>query len=143
MQLTQTLQKNNMPTMTRRYFYTDPLAAWMVRHHGLKIHGPARMPTGGIGTSTRPMPMWILARAIEHPEKGVGPQDAKYFISPDSLHMLDPHIGDTCQVIEDGWTVIRHIHDVYDRETFKASWQLKRIIERNGKPFHWPESEVV
>ena len=33
--------------MTKRYFYDCPIkAAYMARYHGMKIHGPARMPTG-------------------------------------------------------------------------------------------------
>jgi hypothetical protein len=37
--------------MTKRFFYDCPIkAAYMVRYHGMKIHGPVRKPTGGIDT---------------------------------------------------------------------------------------------
>ena len=51
------LKKKEAGIMSKRFFYTDPLAAaWMVRYHGLKIHGPVLKAPGERAISTRPMP---------------------------------------------------------------------------------------
>src|SRR5579872_4619641 len=81
--------------MSKRFFYDCPIkAAFMAKYHGMKIHGPVQKPTGGIETSTRPMPVWILARAIEAAEKGMVPGDARYYIADESLHLLEPQEHD-------------------------------------------------
>jgi hypothetical protein len=124
--------------MSKRFFYTDALAAaWQVKHHGFKIQGPVRKPTGEIGESIRPMPVWILARAIEAAEKGQAPEDAKYYVSDDSLHLLHPQLADLA------WWKMRDGGGCLCETTPMLITQggMRSIIQRNGLGFHWPESE--
>jgi hypothetical protein len=121
--------------MTKRYFYDCPLkAAYMVRYHGIKIHGPVRKFTGEIDTSNRPMPVWILARVIEAAEKAMGPQDARYYIASESLALFRPQPRDLLT----GRT--RRVFMFYDNRITPTENAL--IAERNAIPFIWPESET-
>jgi hypothetical protein len=106
----------------KRFFYTDPLAAaWMTAKFGMEFIDliTGRIEPSDIGTA-------LFSRG---------------YIAPGSLHLLEPQIGDTCDVMEDEWNVSRRVNDVYDREAFKAGWKLERIIDRFGIAFMWPESE--
>lgn len=139
----------------KRFFYTDPLAAaWMARHHGLKILGPVlEAATGKRITSSRPMPVWILARAIEAAEKGICGDDDKYFVHQDSLHLLDPQIKDCVLIKSEGVVGFIYagglfgLHKVLPRkdtqmrigECYPANDLT--IIQRDGVAFMWPESD--
>ena len=72
-----------------------------------------------------------------------------YYIHPDSLHIFEPKAGDAIQSVrkeltgtiesinEDGTCNITHRSGISDT-TFARG---KQIIQRNNKPFFWPESE--
>lgn len=51
-----------------RHFYTDPLAAaWMAKHFGMQItRTHCHREDGTFGESTRPVPIWLLARDVEN-----------------------------------------------------------------------------
>lgn len=116
------------------YFYTDPLAAaWMAKHHGLKILGPVIKDGGARGTSNRAMPVWILARCIEAAEKGFSASEDRYFIHSDSLPLLEPREGDLLTGRN------RSVFMFYDAKVSPSG--TPRVAERKGIPFIWPEGE--
>src|SRR4051794_7466770 len=66
------------PPVSRRYFYTDPLAAaWMARHFGMRYQA---------------LPSHITS--YDFIEGSLDGGDGPYIIHPDSLHLLEPQIGD-------------------------------------------------
>jgi len=105
-----------------RYFYRDPLAdAWMAQAFGMRftIRDGVYVPT------------WQELASS-------GNADG-YFIHPDSLPLLKPKNGDICShhwysAISDRPILI---YRPYEGQMF--AW--KEILQRDGKPFHWPESE--
>lgn len=104
--------------MSTRYFYTNPLAAaWMAKHFGMRFFCDKFEPFEYEGTDD------ILQDMGE---------DDKACIHPDSLHLLEPMVGDLVfnggrgYYIKQGTCLLRH-----------------KVIQRDGKPFFWPESEPV
>jgi hypothetical protein len=65
----------------------------------------------------------------------------RVYIHPDSLPLLEPIINDVVEVREGNFYKTVRLHDVYDKQELQGKWRLHRIIQRNGKPFFWPESE--
>lgn len=61
-----------------------------------------------------------------------------YQIHPDSLHILEPQVGD---LIGCG-TYALYVHNT---EIFRhhSTWTDEKIIQRNDKAFFWPEVENV
>lgn len=57
----------------------------------------------------------------------------KYYIHPDSYHIFEPKDGDVLQDRK-GECLIYSTHQNLDLKYFK-------IIQRNNRPFFWPESE--
>lgn len=101
----------------KRYFYTDPLAAdWMVKHFGMEF---------------------------EH--RGIRDENSIYIIHPDSLHLLEPQVGDLVTVNDAQDAHIAFHQDFID--ALKANYTLfshpVRSIQRNAILFMWPESEEV
>jgi hypothetical protein len=106
-------------------YYTDPLqAAWMVENHGMCI-------TNHVGT---PLKSESIVGGDLFPP---------FYIHPDSLHLLEPQVGDIvieinqlsgqerpCRISND-----EHLRFWVGPETI--------IIRRNGKAFHWPASEAA
>lgn len=110
----------------KRSFYTSPEAAgWMQRQfwmemtdvHGNRMewskhkHSWAWRAVGVIGTPTF--------------------TGDKIYIHPDSLHLLEPRVGDL---------VTYAVGEVMRLHPTKRTYQ---VIQRNGIPFHWPELEEV
>jgi hypothetical protein len=124
-----------------RYFYTDPLAAaWMSKHFGMKFNEPYDFAVM--------IRMYDMSRGKK--------QDIKYYIHPDSLHLLEPMEGDYVTVfgaprwVRYAMRTENKITVQYDvdgpEQIFSQSEVAKgipRIIQRSGKAFHWPESEAV
>ncbi len=127
----------------KRFYYDDPLAAaWMWKHFGMEFEGA---DTIIIEIDE------ILSAALKPYDKRIDycvPQIM--YIHPDSLHLLEPMVGDV--VIEerhDG----RFSNDILeDNEDFPWALTVKKIskmrmkpwiVQRNGLPFHWPLSEEV
>lgn len=123
----------------KRYFYTDPLRpAWMAKHFGMRFDcDEAETP-------------WDICAATMC--QTLTPDDEPYYIHPDSLHLLEPREGD--------YGVLARPDDLYDLPmTYTdAQWVIVtdmgycgpevadaavQIIQRNGIPFHWPESETA
>lgn len=124
--------------MTPRYFYRDPLeAAFMSKYYGIRfltsfmgIEQEWKNKTTGHGESG-----WKYEISFGWDEK-----HDRFFIHPDSEHILAPQVGDlgldsnnvACLCDGNDWTQlgIRGFakHPV-------------RIIQRLGGAFMWPESE--
>jgi hypothetical protein len=112
-----------------RFFYTDPLAAaWQAKHFGMET-------TNGfyfICNSDR----GVIAA-------GGGDANGKYFVHPDSLHLLDVQVGDLIS-INGGDSANIATHDEFLAELKRLEPHFAkplRIIQRKGLPFFWPEAE--
>ena len=110
-----------------RWFYTDPLAAaWMAKHYGMILG-------------------CVQAGILRHvDEEEILPRRGPFIIHPDSLHLLEPQVGDR---LAGGYLVVDNYPSpkVYQRRLYLASSDIAKgrygIIQRNGVPFHWPEQE--
>lgn len=139
-----------MTAMTKRYFYTDPLAAaWMAKNFGMIFqfqgecasdsftaqngyraeisirHIPVR---GGLGDSPAYLRIdfgdWVI------PEK--------HYIQPDSLHLLEPQVDDIGIVgIPEMPVPVKFTKGILD------NCAILNIIKRNNIPFMCPEMEEV
>jgi hypothetical protein len=123
--------------MTRR-FLQDPLAAaWMAKHFGMRFKCLKDVIDGLDGDRA----LLVLPQFVTDCRKS-----QRLFIHPDSLHLLEPQVGDLLRGDEHTIPTIRYV-DEPDTETMGAAASLMRrgfkIIQRNGKPFHWPESEAA
>lgn len=110
-----------------RYYYTDPLAAeWMSDKFGMKF-----ISAEGIDSYFDEMGLFCetgtFGRTID-----------KIYIHPDSLHLLEPWAGDLIEYTLGGKPLENH-HPVYWGENSYDNHNEKRIIQRNGKAFMWPE----
>lgn len=115
-----------------KYYYTDALAsAWMAKHFGMKFVGYGRLDL------KHEIPL------AAHFAGGLLPDDAKFYIHPDSLHLLEPHIGDVCRTnkkLDTGFDDVILIEDKSELNVYNDVDGF-RIIQRNGLSFMWPEHE--
>lgn len=123
-----------------RYYYTDPLAAaWMAKHFGMRF-----TDTQGVELE------WCGEFNCFHLPDGQGLSqawDGKHFIHPDSLHQLEPQVGDegidafgTQVEFKNGeWRIPHPVASSADE------WATSpvSIDKRNGLAFHWPECEAA
>jgi hypothetical protein len=127
--------------MTRRFFYTDALAAaWQAKHFEMRF--------------------WNGGHEIHVLPLVDGEGTGRWYIHPDSLHLLEPKEGDLVKYgLLSHFGVIgdRCEYDVEDGKLFRLSqtteWDMgesfgffaskrdAKIIQRNGIPFHWPQFE--
>lgn len=137
--------------MTIRYFYTDPLAAaWMEARHEMQFQSVNREEVA----------VFSGMRAVNKKHGNI--ELPPFYIHPDSQHLLEPQIGDLVRlnhsvrpcypVLDDkGKPVVSASGEVVTTLNFPyAEWMMFNehfrpnvlsIIQRNGKPFHWPEKE--
>lgn len=116
-----------------RYFYTDPIAAaWMVRHHDMKVM--AEVTTGNGKREQKPIPLWAWGRVIEN--WAMSAYEERFYISPESLPILEPKAGDVVQFGDDHFGVF-----IEPEPEYRPNFSGIRIIERNGVAFHWPQKE--
>ena len=117
-----------------RYFYTDPLAAaWMHRYFDMRLQ-----------VLVADNPPVFYRWSPKQPD--LAWQDNRYYLHPDSLHLLEPKEGDFGK-ISVGWGATFR---TFGKE---SGWwwgddQMEMPCDahtnfRDGKPFHWPESEAV
>lgn len=110
-----------MNSTNTRYFYTDPLAAaWMAKHFGMRFYCDTFEPFEYEGAND------ILQDMGE---------DEKACVHPDSLHLLEPQVGDLMRG-SNNTAAMYFTGEVEPKPT-------AHIVQRNGKPFHWPEREVL
>lgn len=123
-----------------RYFYTDPLAAaWMARHFGMTFDAPIQPVIKYDGTPS----MQITPKC--------------FYLHVDSLRLLEPRVGDLVYTRAE-----MKMRRIDERKTGCDDYHLWRadhvwpqpfpdedetvtmkIVQRDGKPFHWPESEAA
>ena len=117
-----------------RYYYTDVLAAaWMTKHFGMKLtygYWDADFLGYGIGLIED-------CADIEDFLCLVG-KGEKFYIHPDSLHLLKPTAGDFCIASRLGFP--DHAIYILESDDFREDVSIK-IIQRNYIPFMRPESD--
>jgi hypothetical protein len=116
--------------MTKRFFYTDPLAAiWMAKHFGMMFTDDSIW-----GYQPGKSIIDLLDSVMK------GPVEAKIYTHPDSLTLLEPQVDDCCEWI--GSPDKRHYSEFCEEDNdFGGRIECLRIVARNGIPFMWPESE--
>jgi hypothetical protein len=113
----------------KRYFYTDPLAAaWMAKHFGMRFLRPDGSTVNLSHSSWERKGHDGMISFVAVPE----PADS---IHPDSLHLLEPQVGDICINDDAEYNPGAPFRDVGN------TWEPFHIIQRNGKAFHRPEQE--
>ena len=117
--------------MTKKYYYTDPLAAaWMSKHFNINIE----WADGTISDD-------YTGDNIVYYEKHLG-TESPYYIHPDSVHILNPQVGDVIYIKLDGGGV--GIWETVDAEDSQYSINRGgKIIQRNNTAFMWPEVEEI
>ncbi|WP_435008059.1 hypothetical protein P12x_005328 [Tundrisphaera lichenicola] len=127
-----------------RYFYTDPLAAaWMAKHFGMKLLVDKDDEGGLVDAGARFIDCDDTFRELwQHDFSYLG----KLYVHPDSVGLLEPHVGDLCRMQWlDGSISVREWEasdDLTDAALERDVRVKPEIIQRNGKPFHWPEVEA-
>jgi hypothetical protein len=126
-----------------RYFYKDPLeAAWMAKRFGMRF---PKAKSGHYKPST-------LAAHQNWKERGFQTQPDKYYIHPDSLHLMEPQVGDMISHFGlrawriDSMDDYAYFHPNMPNESigrFTLKADKPTIIQRNGMAFMWPESEAT
>lgn len=127
----------------RRHFYSEPLAAaWMAKHFGMEFQWFDQADSMlRLGLRLDDLVTEISSKFI-----------TQFLIHPDSLHLLEPMVGDMIShlgmrawringVDERTYTHPAVGDEKLDRFTFKSD--SPRIVQRNGIPFHWPEVEAT
>ena len=105
----------------RRYFYADPLAAaWMTKHFRMKL------VAGDFCLQPESVPAFLR-------KLGDGFTADRIFAHPESLPLLEPKVGDVVE--DDSRSKVRRLTAAH----FPYQATLRQILQRNGKPFHWPE----
>jgi hypothetical protein len=125
-----------------RYFYIDPLAAaWMAKHFGMRFEVNERV----IQEHFDLIDVDLMDENNQLPP--TNGDEWLFFVHPDSLDLLVPKSEDTIITydieqfaIAAKWGIFRADHPI--------DWAMEkppgtRIIERDGKPFMMPESELA
>jgi hypothetical protein len=122
-----------MRTMSKKWYYTDPLAAaWMAKHFGMKF-------TDSLMAVNIDMSV-VTPETADNLFEG----NDKFTIHPDSLHLLEPQDGDT-EHDGFGWNKgeKQWLYFIED-ENGQGKLYRKNVgktHQRNGIVFMWPESE--
>lgn len=124
-----------MTNNNKRYYYTDPLAAaWMGEKYDMEFqvseHGHFELGIL-VDEDNLFMEEWC--------------EDEHFYIHPDSLHLLEPKVGDVISGLAGGGKLYnRIIQEVVEGAEENAAALISKgcaIIQRNGIAFIWPESE--
>lgn len=133
----------------KRFFYPAPRV-----HHALCMAVDFGMRlTNADGMELFPLGIGLarMAEDEDNDQKRVfayHPSNEPVYIHPDSLHLLEPQKYD---LVDFGWvhpcgqsfhelTLLRTCFEAFCEKS-SCDYDSHRIIQRNGKPFHWPESE--
>lgn len=118
----------------KRYYYTDALAAaWMAKHFKMKFELVPHEPNCITFC-------FCEKEIINHQNMETGD---KIYIHSDSIQLLDPDTGD----VMIGARLLCNEPFIVDLCMKKNPTELEKrlmngkIIQRNGKPFFWPEVE--
>jgi hypothetical protein len=142
-----------------RYFYTDPLkAAQMTVNFGMRYENCDAglkycAATRGLIPDAPPLDAWSVVSDIFEAEVDhyndieTHPLD-KFYIHPDSLHLLKPQLGD---LVTREHGVVGVVGTCFTHGPLGVFWAGSEghhplsgdeaVIQRNGIAFMWPESE--
>ena len=129
-----------------KHFYKDPLAAaWMAKHFGMEFFVRYKRFDGIVESSKFTFSNIIKYTTDKWPQTWVN----GFYIRPDSLHILEPEVGDDLQFPDydqvkrytDEECVINEHYRTRDWEATASHYGQPKIIQRNGIAFMWPESE--
>jgi len=141
-----------------RYYYTDPLAAaWMARHHGFFIVHPIEPKTSVHSKCRDEAHCYVTANEVKDIDSSwldLNWRDGtRFYIHPDSEYLLQPQDGDIViecygdltkgyplQIIGKCVGISEYACRFGDETIYEKGDDFK-IIQRNGKPFFWPEVE--
>lgn len=131
-----------MKTMTRRYFFSDPIAAsWQIKHHGFVCYmgdlaGRDYDTYGNVpGHNDHPHVViddWDMRNRRGSPAEPVD----RIYVHPVSHRLLEPITGDMV-ALANGSEAHR-----YGRAGGPTGIKLdpgEKIVMRNGIPYFWPE----
>jgi hypothetical protein len=130
-----------------RYFYSDPLAAaWMAASFEMAYDSAGLVTEDSIAS-----PRLFMSKHAFEDKLDIHCSDARgrrYYLHPDSVPLLKPKPGDLVKVMgEVGYVPTgKGFADLYAQRLAEANCQphaTGRIIQRDGKPFFWPESEAA
>jgi len=120
-----------------KYYYTDPLAsAWMAKYFGINYSQDSFF-------------VWHVTSG----DMELGADHKKLYIHPDSLHLLEPQVGDLVTAKNDFVQYVAfvekdglhkcntHFPDVILTENGDCPFKVTSIIQRNGIAFMMPEVE--
>lgn len=135
-----------------RYYYSDPLAAaWMSDKFLMRFEWDCRTLGKQSQGSAYEVPFCYDVISVDR----MNSRPEKYYIHPDSLHLLEPQAGD---VATDTSNPALEVIEI-DKGQYGGACQysgkielknakhrkeigLLKIIQRNGKAFMWPEVEA-
>lgn len=115
-----------------RYYYDCPIkAAYMAKYFNVTFAGSDGLERTYLGMADEIIPSHLPEIATP------------IYIHPDSLHILEPQEGD---IYVDYWSdrspeYYTPLKEKPDNSLEPPNWVGYKIIQRNGKPFMWPESE--
>lgn len=108
-------------------YYDDPLAAdYMAREYGVKYE---EVPELEVDSNAYIMTLYTDDGLYEGPKH--------FTITPDSLHIFEPKVGDLVsynKCLKDNYGIF-HEPDPEYKDNFKGI----PIIQRENKPFFWPK----
>jgi hypothetical protein len=142
------------------YFYTDPLAAaWMAKHFGMVL-GHGYKTDIAYSDTPEECEEFILLDYT-----GIDTPFTRWWVHPDSLHLLEPQIGDLIHVwreihanggmegYDQTWGLVAEQRDqwswtpekvkgwlnTYYNDEVMKNVRKATIIQRNDTPFMWPQ----
>lgn len=115
-----------------KLYYTDPLAAaYMAREFGVKLQAHYNVTQN-------------LGDALTYDEIVLMLDFERFYIHPDSYHIFEPRAGDVMITEIPGTSSVEVVSsDIRAREFIDHLVEKRgaKIIQRQGKPFFWPERE--
>jgi hypothetical protein len=135
----------------KRYFYTDPLAAaWMAKHFGMRFDVDMEDVLFAVYQFHRQQAQHLDISSVL-PNISVTVTGRKIVAHPDSLHLLEPRVGDLCRFKHQRYG--RITGDTHERvignmtykvveveEYYEEASEFEAIIQRGGLSFFWPEA---
>lgn len=144
--------------MSKRYYYTDPLAAaWMALHFGVVLEDEGQY--GAVRNHKNAES--ILTDMEDCHSVELDRAQQMYYLNSNSLHILEPMVGDLVSNTHDAYSakhrpcsgiVVGFMNDNTSavvstgirhngKEAFVEAVRALKIIQRNGVAFMWPEQE--
>ena len=125
--------------MSKRYYYTDPLAAaWMAKHFEMRFQGE----NGPLEINSDEGSTWFCEECdLGH--KYMVP----FYIHPASIAILEPQEYDIYinpRIVKKNALGVLPVASGSRQTHWKncaLSYGSLNVIQRNGKAFHWPEVE--